>query len=100
MALEIKIKEEFKNKRLAFGKSANPLYKRTEQELIDLGIMAHESKSESLLRLFEKLPDLSVLKKAKTDQELQKTVPVVVVEKEDKPANTIITGKFIPGNRK
>jgi hypothetical protein len=99
MALEIKIKEEFINKRLAFGKSADPLYKRTEQELIELGIMAHESKSPSILRLFEKLPDLDLLKKVKTDQQLQKIAPAVVKE-EEKAGSENLTGKFIPGNRK
>lgn len=64
----------YKNKRVAFGKSAAPLYKRTDID--DLAILALESKDPTLLRLFNKLPELKVLKKAKTDAELKKLPPV------------------------
>jgi hypothetical protein len=65
------IKNEFKNKRVAFGNSAAPLYQR--QDIDELAILALESQDSSLLRLFqEPLPELSILKKNKTDIELKK----------------------------
>jgi len=64
------IKKEFLNKRVAFGKSAAPLYKR--DDLDDLAIIALESQDPSLLRLFERLPELAVLKKVKTEAELKR----------------------------
>lgn len=85
-----KIKEEFKTKRVAFGKSAAPLGSRTD--LDDLAIIAHESQSKSLLNLFEKLPALSLLKKTKTDSELKKIVPAV----ESKPSVKTVTEKKDP----
>jgi len=72
------IKEEFKNKRLAFGKSANPLYKRSGIEINELAIIAHESKDKSLLQLFETFPTLAELKKTKTDQQLKEAVGAAV----------------------
>jgi hypothetical protein len=75
------IKKEFHNKRVAFGKSAAPLGNRTDID--DLAIMAHESQNKTLLVLFDKLPELSVLKKAKTESQLVR--PVVVEEKSHKP---------------
>ncbi len=73
--MNLKIKEEYLKKRLAFGKSANPLYKRDENELVDLAIMAIQSKDTSLLKLFDgKLPALIDLKKSKTDRQLKEIV--------------------------
>lgn len=66
-----KIKKEFLKKRIGFNDKADPLYKRTDID--DLAIIALESQDPSLLRLFKKLPELSVLKKNKTDRELPKT---------------------------
>lgn len=66
--IQVRIKKEFLKKRVAFGKSAAPLSKRTD--LLDLAITALESKDPSLLGLFEDLPPLAVLKKTKTDREL------------------------------
>lgn len=76
-----RIKQEFLNKRVAFGKSAAPLYKR--DDIDDLAIMALESKNPELLQMFEELPELSVLKKAKTDAELKALSPDTSVSKED-----------------
>lgn len=67
-----RIKKEFLQRRVAFGKSAAPLYKRSDID--DLAIIALESQDKSLLELFEKLPELSVLKKVKTDQQLATVV--------------------------
>jgi hypothetical protein len=63
-----KIKTQYFNKRVAFGKSAALLHNR--EDIDDLAIIAHESQDKTLLDLFEILPELSVLKKAKTDREL------------------------------
>lgn len=70
------IKEEFKNKRVAFNGSAALLGKRNDYD--DLAIIALESKDKTLLRLFDKLPPLAVLKKVKTDQQLKKIAGVAV----------------------
>lgn len=66
-----KIKDQFKNKIVVFGKlSSVPIGQRTDID--ELAIIAHESQDRSLLRLFEKLPELSELKRAKTDVQLKK----------------------------
>lgn len=69
-----KIKNEYLGKRIGFNKSMAPLYRRDDIDL--LAIMALESKNPNLVKLFEILPELSVLKKAKTDAELRRVVPV------------------------
>ena len=76
----VTIKEEFKNKRVAFGKSANPLYKRSEAELIELAIIGLESGDKSIISLFEEkgFPSLFALKKARTDSQLKPIVAAVV----------------------
>jgi len=74
--LKATIKEEFKKKRIAFNNSADPLYKRNDID--DLAIIAHESKDKTLLRLFDNLPPLAVLKKTKTDQQLKKIAAAAV----------------------
>lgn len=68
------IKKEFLGKRIAFGKSGDALGKRTDID--DLAIIALESNDKTLLRLFDKLPTLADLKKAKTDQQLKGVVGV------------------------
>lgn len=73
-----KIKDKYLSKRVAFGKTAAPLYKR--DDIDELAIMALESKNENLIRLFEILPELSVLKKTKVDRELKR---IAVVKKEE-----------------
>lgn len=65
-----KIKNNYLSKRVAFGKTAAPLYKR--DDIDDLAIIARESGNKSLIDLFETLPELSVLKKARTDKQLKK----------------------------
>lgn len=79
------IKEEFKTKRVAFGKSAAFLGER--DDIDDLAIMAQESKNPNLIRLFKVLPELSVLKKAKTESQLirPKIQPQKTTSKTDKP---------------
>src|SRR5688500_11322082 len=61
----VSIKPEFKKSRVAFGNSALPLGSRSQEELIDLALLAHSSQDTSLLRLFEKLPSAEVLKASK-----------------------------------
>ena len=68
-----KVKDQFKDKLVVFNGGG----KKTlgEREDIDqLAILAIESKDRTLLELFETLPELEVLKKAKTDTEL-KAIP-------------------------
>lgn len=64
------IKNKYLNKRVAFGKTAAPLYKR--DDIDELAIIALESRNKNLIDLFEILPALDVLKKAKTDQQLNR----------------------------
>jgi hypothetical protein len=77
------IKEKYLNKRVAFGKTAAPLYKR--DDIDDLAIMAWESKSPSLIKLFEVLPDLDVLKKARANAAIKKDVTVVEDHSKEDP---------------
>jgi len=67
-----RIKKEYLNKRVAFGKSAAPLHKR--DDLDDLAILAHESQDPSLLILFDVLPPLAQLKKNRTEVQLGRAV--------------------------
>lgn len=64
------IKKQHLTKRVAFGKTAAPLYKR--DDIDELAIIALESRNKNLIDLFETLPALDVLKKAKTDQQLNR----------------------------
>jgi hypothetical protein len=85
MALS-KIKAEFLNKVVAFGKSGKPLGER--DDIDDLAIIALESGNKTLLVLFETLPSLGELKKAKTDLQLKKIAPVAdVVDKYNEDPN-------------
>jgi hypothetical protein len=78
------IKEEFKNKRIAFGKGGYlPIGQR--EDIDELAIIAQESQDPSLVKLFKKLPDLSELKKAKTESQLKRTVTL--------PTGTVTPGK-------
>ena len=69
MALS-KIKKEFANKRVAFGKSGARLSER--KDIDDLAIIALESKNPSLLMLFEQMPDLETLKKKRARMQIAK----------------------------
>lgn len=76
-----KIKNEFLNKRVAFGKTAALLHER--EDIDDLAIMAHESQNKDLLKLFETLPALDVLKKARTEKQLKRNVAAAEVINEN-----------------
>lgn len=67
------IKPEYKTKRVVYNNSGAALGKRTDYN--ELAIIAHESGDKSLLRLFDNLPDLATLKKAKTESELKRPSP-------------------------
>lgn len=69
------IKSEYLGKRIGFNNSYAPLFKR--DDIDQLAIMALESNNPNLMKLFEILPELSVLKKAKTEAELKRVVPAV-----------------------
>lgn len=58
---------------IAFNNSGVVLKNRPYSDLIDLAIMAHQSKNPNLLYLFEKLPDLESLKSLKL-KEFEKQV--------------------------
>lgn len=77
-----KIKEEYKTRVVAFGKSAAPLFKR--DDIDDLAILAIESGDKLLISYFEQLPPLDVLKKAKTDKDLGRG-PVISEAPKEQP---------------
>jgi hypothetical protein len=70
-----KIKKEYLQTTVAFGKSGLPLGNR--DDIDDLAIIALESKDKTLLSLFETLPTLAELKKSKVDTEL-KAIPAAI----------------------
>lgn len=80
-----KIKSDYHQKVVAFGKSALPLGKR--DDIDDLAIIAHESGDPTILDLFDVLPALDDLKKAKTDSEL----PVITVSKKESKSNQAVS---------
>jgi hypothetical protein len=88
--MNVIIKKEFENEVIGFGKSALPLGKR--DDLNDLGIIAHESGNPLLLRLFENLPSLASLKKAKTDRELKAALPPI----EEQPTEQEVKNAAVP----
>lgn len=65
----LRIKQEYRNTVIAFQDSGVALYKRPFIQLIDLAILAHRSKDETLIRLFETpMPSVVELKKMKMMQ--------------------------------
>jgi hypothetical protein len=59
---DISIKPEFFDTVIAFANSGVVLKDRSQSDLIDLGIMAHESGNPNLKKLFDHLPELPELK--------------------------------------
>lgn len=66
-----KIKAEYKDKKIAFGKSRSDKPIGEREDIDDLAIIALESQDRSLLRLFEKLPDVADLKRIKTNEAIK-----------------------------
>lgn len=62
---EILIKPQYHDTVIAFNNSGVVLSKRSQQDLVDLGIMAHRSQNPTLLKLFENLPTLPELQQLK-----------------------------------
>lgn len=62
---EILIKPQYHNTVIAFNNSGVVLKDRTTADVVDLGIMAHQSGNPNLLILFEKLPSLQELQQQK-----------------------------------
>lgn len=61
----VKILEKYHDTVIAFGDNGFQLKRRTQGELIELGIIAHQSGNPNLLKLFEVLPSLSELQAMK-----------------------------------
>ena len=95
----IKIKAEYGNTIIAFGDNGVSLKKRTEAELVNLGIIAHESQDPTLLKLFESLPSIDQLRRMKLEANIQKyqtkiqTVQPVTKIKTTKPKKVEIKKK-------
>lgn len=71
-----KIKEEFKQKKISFGKNSDkPIGDR--HDIDDLAVIARESGNPNLIRLFETLPELADLKKARLEPQLKRPVPII-----------------------
>ena len=64
----IRIKPKYSNTVIAFRGSGIALGKRTQEDLLDLGLLAHGSQDPSILALFENLPTEALLKKQKMTQ--------------------------------
>lgn len=69
--MNIKIKEGKGGTIISFGKGSGPIEKRSNDDLIELAIMAHESQDPTILDLFDDLPKLNALKQYKTDKTLK-----------------------------
>lgn len=69
----LKIKKLYLTTRIAFGASGLPLGKRTSEEILDLAIIARESKDQSILVVFEgEIPDLEQLRDMKMKMQIAK----------------------------
>jgi hypothetical protein len=69
----IRIKNLYKGTRIAFGASGLPLGKRSKEDILDLAIIAQDSKNPNILVLFEgDLPPLDELKKIKLQNQIAK----------------------------
>ncbi len=78
-----KIKQEHLSTFIAFNGGGRKLL--GERDDIDvLAIMAHESRNQNLIKLFEVLPPLAELKKARLEGELKKTAAAPEVKEEPK----------------
>lgn len=61
----LSIKPDFRNTVIAFNNSGVVLKDRSDDDLIDLAIMARRSGDQSLIVLFESLPPLNELQEMK-----------------------------------
>lgn len=68
----IEIKAEYHNTAVAFGSSGAVLSKRSQSDLLDLAIMAQDSKNPNLIKLFVELPSLDELRNMKMREKIQK----------------------------
>lgn len=71
---EILIKPQYHDTVIAFNNSGVVLSKRSQQDLVDLAIMAHRSQNPNLLNLFENLPTLQELQHLKLSRIEQKVM--------------------------
>ncbi len=70
--MEVKIKEHYRNSFIAYGGGGKKvLGERSQDDLVKLAIMAHQSKSKTLLDVFETLPPLADLQKSKVDKAIK-----------------------------
>lgn len=68
----ITIKPDYRNTVIGFNNSGIVLSERSQGDLIDLAILAHSSADPSIVELFETLPSLDALKKAKMEGFIKK----------------------------
>ncbi len=68
----VTIKQDYLNTVIGFNNSGVVLKERSQEDLVDLAIMAHKSQDPGLLKLFEVLPSLDALKKMKMEAMIKK----------------------------
>ena len=69
---DLKIKKEKEKTILAFGKGGGELGKRSQADLTQLAIIAHQSGDQSIIDLFEgELPPLEELQKKTTEKAIK-----------------------------
>lgn len=94
MKMEISIKKEFLQHKVGFGSSAKRLGERTDEEIKALALIARQSSSKSLLKLFEKLPSLKELQSEITNKSIASIDSLVTssnsipIEGTSKPSET------------
>jgi hypothetical protein len=79
------IKSEFAKQHIAFGKGGNGKAIGERDDIDELAIIAQQSGNRNLLKLFDKLPSVEELQKAKTDSQLPKKAAQAEAPKATEP---------------
>lgn len=90
-----KIKDQFKDKLVAFGRNRSDVGIGYRADVDQLAIIALESNNPNLIRLFDVLPDLATLKANKVDAKIKeiadKVPPIPVAATKTPKSKTAIT---------
>lgn len=68
--MHIEIKREYKQTVIATGNNGLPLGSKPKSEILDIAILARQSKDSSLLKMFKNLPPLETLLQEKVNNEI------------------------------
>lgn len=92
--MEVKIKETHRNDVVLFGgKGRKKLGERSQKELRDLAILAHQSGDKSLLERFENLPSLEELQGTRVKETIAKPAEPAKVENQAPKADKKVADK-------